>query len=216
MNIILKAITPNAEDVIEQAGRSCYQSWHNYCPPASAEKFIKNLIKRGHHSVLEHAQATFYITGGSRAFTHQLVRHRLLAISQESQRSVNYVNYDHNKKNEFEYVIPPSIDEAGLTKEFKQVAALVYNLYKKAVKRGVAPGDARYILPNATTSGIVISGNFRELRHIFCMRCVSAAQWEIREVALQMLKIMKANTPSCFFDFEINEEKRIATHKYFT
>ena len=81
------------------------------------------------------------------------------------------------------------------------------------VKEGIPKEDARYILPNATVSEIVISANFRELRHIFEVRCVSRAHWEIREICLEMLKIMKEKAPIVFWDFEIDEKNKVASRK---
>lgn len=99
MKVDLIATTPNAEEVIENAARTCYQSEPK--DNVVVGDLIRKLIKSGHYSVLEHAYCTFRINGGSRVITHQLVRHRLIAISQESQRYV--------KKNQFNYVLPPSI-----------------------------------------------------------------------------------------------------------
>jgi len=204
----LMAITPNAEDIIERACRTCYLSFHRYNPPSSTEELIKKVIQKGHHSVLEHATATFRIKGGSRVFTHELVRHRLMSPSQESQR---YVEYGKTKK--FEFVIPPTIQNTKFEDKFKQLAGQAFDLYQDMVKAEIPKEDARYILPNATTSEIVISANFRELRHIFEIRCVERAHWEIREICLQMLKIMKKQAPIVFWDFRIDEEKKVAFRK---
>jgi len=204
-SVELMSITPHAEDVIERACRTCYLSFHRYNPPSSTAELIKKVIQKGHHSVLEHALATFRIKGGSRVFTHELVRHRLMSPSQESQRYVEY-----GKTKEFEYVVPPTIKNTPCADRFQQLAALTFDLYEEMVKSGVPKEDARYILPNATTSEIVISANFRELRHIFEVRCMERAHWEIREICLEMLRIMKKQTPIVFWDFEIDEKKRIA------
>ncbi len=204
----LMAITPNAEDVIERACRTCYLSFHRYNPPFSAEELIKKVIRKGHHSVLEHGVATFRIKGGSRVFTHEMVRHRLMSPSQESQR---YVEYGRTKP--FEFVIPPTIENTEFENKFKELAHQAFELYQKMVKADIPKEDSRYILPNATTSEIVISANFRELRHIFEVRCTERAHWEIREICLQMLKIMKKQAPIVFWDFEIDEKKRVAYRK---
>jgi thymidylate synthase (FAD) len=204
----LMSIIPNAQDVIERACRTCYLSFNRYNPPSSTEELIKKVIRKGHHSVLEHALATFRIKGGSRVFTHELVRHRIMSPSQESQRYVEY-----GKTKEFEYVIPPTIQGTEFEDRFKNLAQETFSLYQEMVKADVPKEDARYILPNATTSEIVISANFRELRHIFEIRCVERAHWEIRQICLEMLKIMKKEAPIVFWDFEIDEEKRIAFRK---
>jgi len=205
MKVELMAITPQAEDVIEKACRTCYLSFHRYNPPSSTEELIKKVIQKGHHSVLEHAYATFRIKGGSRVFTHEMVRHRLMSPSQESQRYVEY-----GKTKEFEFVIPPTVENTNLKDKFRKKALELKDFYEEMVKAGVPKEDARYILPNATVSEIVISANFRELRHIFEVRCVERAHWEIREICLEMLKIMKKEAPIVFWDFVIDEKNKIA------
>jgi thymidylate synthase (FAD) len=205
MKVELMAITPQAEDVIEKACRTCYLSFHRYNPPSSTEELIKKVIRKGHHSVLEHAYATFRIKGGSRVFTHEMVRHRLMSPSQESQRYVEY-----GKTKEFEFVIPPSVEKTSFKDRFKKVALELKDFYEEMVRTGIPKEDARYILPNATVSEIVVSANFRELRHIFEVRCVERAHWEIREICLEILKIMKKVAPIVFWDFIIDEENKIA------
>jgi len=208
VRVELMAITPNAEDVIERACRTCYLSFHRYDPPSSTEELIKKVIRRGHYSVLEHAMATFRIKGGSRVFTHELVRHRLMSPSQESQRYDEY-----GKTKQFEFVLPPTVRKTEFVGRFEELAASAYELYQEMVKADVPKEDARYILPNATTSEIVISANFRELRHIFEIRCVERAHWEIREICLEILKIMKKEAPIVFWDFHIDGKDRVAFRK---
>jgi thymidylate synthase (FAD) len=208
VKVELMSITPNAQDVIERACRTCYLSFNRYNPPSSTEELIKKVIRKGHHSVLEHALATFRIKGGSRVFTHELVRHRLMSPSQESQRYVEY-----GKTKEFEYVIPPTIKNTKFEDRFKKLAGETFSLYQQMVKADIPKEDSRYILPNATTSEIVISANFRELRHIFEVRCVERAHWEIRNICLEMLKIMKKQAPIVFWDFHIDEKNRVAYRK---
>jgi thymidylate synthase (FAD) len=203
MTVELIAITPNAEAVIEKASRTCYCSTPK-AQPACEKNFIYRIIKNGHHSVLEHAYATFRITGVSRSFTHQLVRHRLCAFSQRSQRYVN--------EKSFAFVEPESIREKTQAhKLFEEFMADAKNAYCKLQELGIKNEDARLVLPNAVQSEIVISANFRELRHIFCVRCERHAQWEIRNAALQMLHIIKKEAPLVFGDFMINEETTTAS-----
>lgn len=246
MKVYLISITPDAEKVIELAGRTSYLSfdkvtefplfeavsengdirilrseelpflknlkegdsieyegriwkitkkWRN-----SAHKFIEMLIKTGHTSVLEHAVATFRVEGGSRAFTHQLVRHRIASFTQQSQRYVEETG--------FRYVIPPSIEENPSAMEiFQEFMDFSRRTYEKLRNLGIKKEDARFVLPNAVCSEIVISANFREWRHIIELRGHPSAQWEIRKMAIEVLKILKEKAPSVFFDFEINEEK---------
>ncbi len=200
--VVLLSITPNAEKLIEKAGRTCYLSFDR-ADVESEKKFIRMIVRSGHHSVLEHASATFRIQGGSRSFTHQLVRHRICAFSQQSQRYVN--------ETDFSVVIPDSIKKNSEAKEvFLSFVNHAQNTYSKLQKLGIKKEDARFILPNAIESEIVMTANFRELRHIFKERCNKAAQWEIREIAIEMLKIMKKEAPIVFEDFVINEEAQTA------
>lgn len=196
----LMAITPNAEDIIERACRTCYLSFHRYKPPASTEELIKKVILKKHHSVLEHAMATFRIKGGSRVFTHELVRHRLMSPSQESQRYVKY-----GKTRDFDLVVPPTIKKTDYYERYMKLASESERLYSEMVAADIPKEDARYILPNATTSEIVISANLREYRHIFMVRCHPRAAWEIRHICLEMLRILKREAPIVFWDYEIDE-----------
>jgi thymidylate synthase (FAD) len=203
--VILMSVTPNGEDVIERACRTCYLSFHRYDPPSSTDVLIKKVIRKGHHSVLEHASATFRIKGASRVFTHEMVRHRLMSPSQESQR---YVHYGSRKP--FEVVLPESVREAGFEERFIEVAGDCYKIYQEMVDAGVPKEDARYILPGGITSEIVVTANFRELRHIFTIRCTERAHWEIRMICLEMLRIMKNEAPVVFWDLEIDDDKGVA------
>jgi len=205
--VILLAITPNAEKLIEEAGRTCYLSLSRITDD-SERNFIRSAIKRGHHSILEHASATFRILGASRAFTHQLVRHRLASYSQQSQRYVD--------ESEFNYIVPPEIaanEEAlKLYRDFMEHARLTYSKFREL---GIKKEDARFILPNALESQIVFSANFREFRTVFNLRLEKAAQWEIRRVCMEMLKILQQHAPSVFGDYVINEEECTARSNLF-
>ncbi len=190
MKIELLAITPNAEEVIEFAGRICYRS-EGKRGPGTAAKLIGKLIAMGHESPLEHASATFHISGCSRAMTHQLVRHRLMSVSQESQRYVD--------EKSFAYVAPPSIPD-GKKEEFERDMETLREMYVKWKAQGLKNEDARFVLPNACTSEIVVSANLREFRHIFQVRCSPQAQWEIREACAAMLRELHRRVPSVFQD----------------
>jgi len=212
--VILESITPNAEDLIERACRTCYLSFHRYDPPKSTDELIKKVIRKRHHSVLEHAHATFRIKGGSRVFTHELVRHRLISPSQESQRYVCYADKPGRKKTkEFEFVTPPSFisENYNFTEAYNKQVEQCFQLYEKMLDAGVPPEDARYILPNGTTSEIVITANFREWRHFIWMRTNPRAHWEIRKIALDILRILQKEAPIVFWDFVIDEENLSAS-----
>lgn len=190
MKVELIAITQNAEELIELAARTCYQSTDK-ASAGSAEKLLGRLLMSGHESPFEHAYATFRLTGCSRAMTHQMVRHRLLAVSQKSQRYVT--------EGDFDYVVPPSIQDESVD-EYKADMETIRAMYKKWQARGLRNEDARYVLPNACTSEIVISGNFREFRHIFKVRCDRRAQWEIRQACELMLRALHTHAPAVFGD----------------
>lgn len=190
MKIELLAITDKPEELIEAAGRTCYQSAEK-ARPGGAGAFVARLIASGHESPVEHAYATFRITGCSRAMTHQLVRHRLMAVSQQSQRYVS--------ENAFEYIIPPSIASEH-AEEFMADMENIRQMYCKWKERGVRNEDARYVLPNACATELVISANFREFRHIFRVRCAPQAQWEIRHACRAMLRELLARAPGVFGD----------------
>lgn len=200
MQIELLAITPDAEKLIEDAGRTCYLSFDKKTA-GSERRFIQGLVKAGHTSVLEHGYVTFRLKGVSRAFTHQLVRHRLCAFSQQSQRYVN--------EKKFTYITPAKIyNNSEAKKIYDKFLEESRNLYVKLQALNISNEDARYILPNAVCSEIVFSTNFRELRHIFEVRGSKRAQWEIREACIEMLKIMKEKVPSVFADFVIDEKEK--------
>jgi len=200
MKVELLTITPDAERLIEQAGRTAYQSFDKQAP-GSERKFIRMLVKLGHTSVLEHAWATFRISGVSRTLTHQLVRHRLCSFTQASQRYVNEKN--------FGYVTPGSIeDRPEALKLFDELMAQARRTYTALQELGVPNEDARFTLPNAVNSEIVVSANLREWRHIITLRGHRAAQWEIRLMALEILKILKRQAPSVFEDLEVDEERQ--------
>jgi thymidylate synthase (FAD) len=182
----LIAITPNAEKVIEEAARTCYLSFDKIGED-SEKDLIHRLIKLGHESPLEHAYATFRIKNCSRAMTHQLVRHRLMAISQQSQR---YVNEEH-----FEYVIPEAIPQEYID-DFRNDMNAIQQMYSKWRDRGLRKEDARYVLPNACMSEIVVSANFREWRHILKTRR------EIRNICTAIRRILYQNAENCFEDIK--------------
>lgn len=195
--ITLLAITPFAEKLIEEAGRTCYLSFDKM-DDGSEKNFIRRLVRSGHHSILEHASASFRIKGASRAFTHQLVRHRIASYSQQSQRYVS--------EEEFNYIVPPEIlENEEALKIFREFIESSRKAYQKLRKLEIKKEDARFLLPNALESQIVFTTNFRELRHIFALRLGKGAQWEIRRVFFNMLKIMQKEAPSVFGDFILDD-----------
>ncbi|MEM2202244.1 MAG: FAD-dependent thymidylate synthase [Candidatus Bathyarchaeia archaeon] len=157
-----------------------------------ARRTVKRVTDYGHMSVIEHASFTFSIEEVSRALTHQLVRHRIASYTQQSQR---YVTYDTLKK----YVTPPTIVQNSEAKKvFDETLECISATYKKLLEMGIPKEDARYILPNAAKTNIVVTMNARELRHFFNLRCCARSQWELREVATEMLRQVKRVAPSLF------------------
>lgn len=201
MKITLLSISQNVEKIIEIAGRTAYLSFSKQ-KTGSEKKFIKMIIKRGHTTVLEHASATFEIKGISRACTHQLVRHRLCSFVQQSQRYVD--------ESGFNYVEPPKIKKNikahALFVKFMKDAK---NAYANIKGLGITNEDARFVLPNAVASEIVVTANLREWRHIVELRGSSSAQWEIRKIAIEILKILKKHAPTVFCDFEIDKKRDV-------
>ncbi|MGQ9551605.1 MAG: FAD-dependent thymidylate synthase [Candidatus Bathycorpusculaceae bacterium] len=158
----------------------------------TSKRITRRVTGYGHASVIEHASFTFSIEGISRAMTHQLVRHRIASYTQQSQR---YVKYDTLEK----YVMPHSIENnAEAKKLFEETLQKVSDAYQNLLKCGVPKEDARFILPNAAKTNIIVTMNARELHHFFNLRCCTRAQWEIREVATEMLKQAKNATPTLF------------------
>ncbi len=195
MNVELIAITRylrgdgTPEELLEHAGRVCYRSKSRGDPA----KFLRARIREGHESLIEHAAATFEISGISRACSHQLVRHRLASYSQESQRYVSM--------SEPEWALPHAIEENPQAKAiWTEFAAEVEATYQALRDLGIRKEDARFALPNAAATRIIVTMNFRQLLHLFKIRISRAAQWEIREVCVQMLELVYPIAPSVFGD----------------
>lgn len=201
MKVELLQHTPEPEKLIEQSGRVCYQSSNNDGNLEKREKFIKAIVRNEHLSVLEHASASFKITGVSRALTHELVRHRLFSFSQRSQR---YCLEDN-----FGYIIPESImNNSTLREEYEGVVSCIEHFYQRMIDNKIPREDARYILPNAVETQIVVSGNFREWRHFLNLRLSKRAQWEIRNLATEILSQLYKIAPNVFQDISDREMEK--------
>lgn len=160
--------------------------------------FVRALIRKGHHSVLEHASATFRISGISRACTHQLVRHRLCSFTQQSRRYVDESSFSH--------IDPDSMrTNAKAHSIFTDFMDRARKVYSDLQKLGISNEDARFVLPNAVESQIVVTANLREWHHIIGLRGSPDTQWEMKKVAIEILKILKKHAPTVFEDFEIDE-----------
>ena len=212
MKVKILTHTPNLEDVITSAGKLCYSKVgvdeiSKKSTKEDTERFVKMLSDMGHHSPLEHVSFTFAVEGVSRALTHQLVRHRIASYSQQSQR---YVNLEET----FDFVYPNAIINEGLSSEYAEIMDYIHSKYvdltQKLEEKYLAKGmdkrsankkaieDARYVLPNACETKIVVTMNARTLLHFFEKRCCSRAQWEIREMANKMLKLCNEISPTLF------------------
>ncbi len=207
LNVILLAHTPDPVETVAAAAKLCYSASDvNAIKEAVSSKnqepFIGKLVDSGHLSPIEHASFTFAIEGISRACSHQLVRHRLASYSQQSQR---YVSMEGG----FGYIIPPSIGKDPVLKEqfefFMEGIQEFYNrlmtaLNERGIEGEAAYEDARFVLPNAAETKIIVTMNGRELLHFFAQRCCRRAQWEIRAMAIEMLKLAKRAAPAIFND----------------
>ncbi len=195
MKVKLLAYTPDADRICAAAGNSCYSE-----RPASEimedidpERTLSRIVGMGHHSVIEHAVFTFSIEGVSRALTHQLVRHRIASFSQQSQRYVSL--------GEPTFVVPPTVSGNPEAEDlFRETMDAIWSAYDRLEEMGIPAEDARYLLPNGCTTNITVTMNARELLHFFSMRCCSRAQWEIREVADEMLRQCREVSPVIFRD----------------
>ncbi len=220
MRVELLQYTPNCEKLVAAGAKLCYSNAGidgllDNLESENTEKFLKMLVSIGHESPVEHVSFTFGVEGVSRSLTHQLVRHRIASYTQKSQRYV--------KEGQFEYVVPPEIagDEAAkkvfiqtMEQEQKAYDELTVILQKKHKTAFLAEGldekeaekkaekkaieDARYVLPNACTTSIMMTFNARSLFNFFEHRCCERAQWEIREMANRMLALVKEVAPTLF------------------
>ena len=201
------------EALAEFAGRACYQSWSKpNASTATNQGYLRHILEVGHLSVLEHGSVTFYLTGVSRSLTHELIRHRHFSYSQLSQRYV--------PERDAAMVEPGVIAEdpqlhAMFVEASEQAlasyTALLEGLEKKfadienaTARRKQARQAARSVLPNATETRIVVTGNYRAMRHFVAMRASEHADVEIRELAIAMLRELKRVAPNAFADFAIS------------
>jgi len=185
MNVVLVTNTAFPEEVCGDAAAVCTKSNH----PRSA---LRHAVESGHTSVLEHAVFTFRVTGLSRVALAQLTRHRLASFSVQSQRYVKVENP--------ELVIPETIRKSKYAAEVESSMRYMVNLYERMVSDYIPAEDARYVLSMAIPTDVYITMNARELNHFFSLRCCNRAQWEIRQMADEMLKICKQVAPTLFKD----------------
>jgi thymidylate synthase (FAD) len=195
-SVTLLSHSPDPERTVAAAARLCYSpsdvgELKESMTEGEVSTLLGKLLGMGHFSALEHAVFTFGIEGISRACTHQLVRHRVASYSQQSQRYV--------KLEKVNAITPPSISKNPSAKaRFDAKLEELWAFYGELVEEGVLPEDARYILPNACETKIVVTMNARELLHYFSIRTCMRAQWEIREMSLLMLACVLPVAPLLF------------------
>jgi len=204
LKVTVLQYTPEPEKVIACAAKLCYSpvgidELQDNLTDEETKKFLSMLVKMGHHSPIEHVSFTFAIEGVSRSLTHQLVRHRIGSFSQKSQRYV--------REGQFQYIVPPEIEQIPeAKKEFLQAMEKAQSSYDKLVEHLQKAGrdekqaleDARYVLPNACETKIIATFNARSLHNFFAHRCCNRAQWEIRELATEMYKLVRQVAPTLF------------------
>jgi thymidylate synthase (FAD) len=201
------------EALLEFAGRACYQSWSKPNPrTATNASYLKHIIDVGHFAVLEHASASFYVTGISRSASHELVRHRHFSFSELSQRYV--------PEHDAQVVMPPGLDgepelqrivlaaadasRRAYEELLNELEAKVADQPNAVLRRKQARQAARAVLPNDTETRIVVTGNYRAWRHFIAMRASEHADIEIRRLAIACLRELAEVAPAVFADFEIS------------
>lgn len=204
--VFWKDFGTDGERLAEYAGRLCYLSWNNPAGRTNSE-YITNILKQGHFSVIEHASVSLLIQGISRSCSHELVRHRHFSFSQVSQRYVD--------ESDAAFVVPPALigtvlndwintietaqnDYIATVKELVETYA---HIEDKVHRRKVAREAARSLLPNATETKIVVTGNFRAWRHFLELRTSEFADREIRRLAILILDKLKSLAPTILSDF---------------
>ena len=200
MKVELIAYTPNPDGLANLCAETCVsKTIPTIKTSANGLRSLQEALDSRHESVIEHASFTFAVSGVSRALTHQLVRHRIASYSQQSQRYVDM--------SEATYIIPESIDKCltpatpdgcPLNIEYVNAIRKCEEVYRKLVDAGVPPGEARYVLPNACTTNIIVTMNARSLMNFFAVRCCERAQSEIKELAYRMLELVKDVAPTIF------------------
>ena len=180
MKVELIQSTENPVETISKIASICYDS-----EPANPAALVRFLYKNGHHSVFEHVFFTFKISGISRACSHQLVRYRHCSFTQRSQRYCGEEGYS--------YITPPTIEEQGMKPSFVFDMDACDDYYEDLLTEGVPKEDARYVLPNACETELYLSCNLRELIHMANERLCKRAQWEIRQVVEEMVKLVDEN-----------------------
>ena len=196
LKVKLLSHTPDADKLVAAAAKLCYSAADvdtllDNLTAEKVEEFLNRLADLGHESPIEHASYTFAVEGVSRALLAQLTRHRIASYSVQSQRYVD--------KGDFDYVIPPSIAANPETAEmFERCMDMLDTYYSYFTVAGIPSEDARFVLPNACDTRIIFTMNARSLHNFFRLRCCNRAQWEIRAMADEMLRLCREVSPALF------------------
>ena len=203
LKVMLLRYTPDPDEVVALGARLCYaqadlETLRERVETHDQQKYIAGVMERGHLSVTEHASFTFAVEGVSRALLAQLTRHRIASFSVQSQRYVSMADG-------FDFVVPPSICALGEEEEAEFIRQMntMHKWYcqwqdKLGGAKEKSNEDARFVLPNAAATRLLVTMNARELMHFFELRCCNRAQWEIREMAWQMLAACRKAAPALF------------------
>lgn len=205
LKVMLLRATPDPDEIVALGARLCYaqadlETLRERVETTDQRRYIAGVMERGHLSVTEHASFTFAVEGVSRVLLAQLTRHRIASFSVQSQRYVSMADG-------FDYIVPPSISALGeaAEAEFARQMDTMHAWYcqwqeKLGGAREAANQDARFVLPGAAATRLLVTMNARELMHFFTLRCCNRAQWEIREMAWQMLAACREAAPALFAD----------------
>ena len=195
MKVTLLTHTPEPEKIVAAAARCCYSNDDpdkllDNMTDEKAAKFLQKLNDLGHQSPIEHVSFTFAISGVSRALLAQITRHRLASFSVRSQRYCGF--------NSSDFVKPPVLEDSEVEAIFDGALDQCKYSYDILIDSGIPKEDARMLLPNASATSMVVTMNARELLHFFSLRCCTRAQWEIRNLANEMVKLVKKVAPNLF------------------
>ena len=202
LHVELLSCSSGKEEIAAMAAKMCYsqaslEQMKDKISASDQASFLKKILDSGHLSVLEHVSFTFGVEGVSRVLLAQLTRHRIASFSVQSQRYVSY-------KDGFSYIMPPNIESLGAdaVQEYSRQMNEMHKWYlywqERLSKGEKGNEDARFVLPNACETKLVLTMNVRELLHFFSLRCCNRAQWEIHRLADEMLKICRAEAPILF------------------
>lgn len=200
MKVELIAYTPNPDGLANLCAETCVsKTIPTIKTSANGLRSLQEALDSHHESVIEHCSFTFAVSGVSRALTHQLVRHRVASYSQQSQRYVSMDGADYIRPESIDRCLDPATpDGCPMNIEYENTIRRCFETYRKMIDAGIPEEDARYILPNACTTNIIVTMNARELMHFFAIRCCARAQAEIKELAYRMLELVKEVAPVIF------------------